>query len=329
MKRFPLWVTLVPLVAGIAGWYWAWDGYRDRLVADIRALVPNAVVTTSGFPYRLEATVRPARIGHSGPDLTAGGEADVAVVNRQPWSPDHSVFNLTRPLLRVSLGGLTAAHMSVRSDTAQASVHIDRRDENFYRGTPVLARMSIVWDKPTITTGLLPGTLTAASFEAHARETPSRPDPANRSPRGPMQAQLVFRGTGVRMGEGSPLALEAEVQVTATAPVRGFAGWANGGGTAELTRLTLADKAGEVLSMGATGVPAPNYGLLLNGTITTVCPATVAAAFAGQPAPSELRRRKAVVIPFQGRAGEAMTLGDFSGAPTQVLRQEAPCPRLR
>lgn len=329
MKRFPLWITLVPLVAGVAGWWWVWNGYRDRLEADIRALVPGAVVTTGGFPYRLEATVRPARIGHSGPDLTAGGEADVAVVNRQPWSPDHSVFNLTKPLLRVSLGGLTAAHMSVRSDTAQASVHIDRRKENFYGGAPVLARMSIVWDRPTITTGLLPGTLTAATFEAHARETPSRPNPASRSPRGPMQAQLVFRGTDVRMGEGAPLAMEAEVQVTAPAPVRGFAGWANGGGTAELTRLTLSDRTGEVLSMSATGVAAQNYDLLLNGTVTTVCPASVAAAFAGQPAPSELRRRKPVVIAFQGRAGEAMTLGDFSGAPTQVLKQEPPCPRLR
>lgn len=325
-RRFPLWATLIPLGVGIAGWWWVWNGWANELRAQAQALVPGAQVAISGFPYRMQATVTPARIGHQGPDLIAGGEADAAVVNRQPWSRDLNVFNLTAPMLRVAVGPLDAAQMSVRAPTAQASLHIDRRPDNAYRGAPVLGRLSIVWDRPTISTALLPQTLTATRFEAHARETPSAPG-GDAAPSGPQQAQLVFSGDGVRMGQGAPLRLAAEVQVRGPRPVRGYAAWANGG-TAELTRLTLADATGEVLSMTATAVPrGPD--LLMNGALSTVCPETVRAAFAGRPAPSELRLRKAVTIPVQGVAGGAVRLLDPGPYPTQALKQQPPCPQLR
>lgn len=332
-RRWPLWSTLIPLLLGIGVWYVVWSGYRDRLAADIARLVPSATrVELGGFPYRLEATVTPARIGHSGDSLIVGGEADSAVVNRQPWQPDHSVFNLTAPVMRAAVQPLNALALAVRAPLAQASLHIDPRAAKRLGGAPVLARLSIVWERATLSTALLPAPLTADRFEAHVRETPTAPTtPAaagGASPRPPMQAQIVLAGAGVRMAGGAPLILDAEVQVAATRRLTSYAAWSRGG-TAELTRLSLRDATGEVLRLAATGVPDGRGNLLLNGAIVTPCPATVRAAFAAQPAPSELRLRKPVTIAVRGLAGEPLIFADAGPAPTQVLKQEPPCPRLR
>ncbi|QMW23589.1 hypothetical protein [Sandaracinobacteroides saxicola] len=369
MRRIPLWVTLIPLAAGIAGWYHVWSGYADTLAADVARLQPGAAVGIAGFPYRLEATVERPRIGFDGPGLAAGAEAEKAVINRQPWRPEHSVFNLTAPLARVAIPALPLVQASIRAPAAQASLHL-------VPGTarPIIARLSIVWSDAQLTTTLLPVPVRAAAFEAHLRETPTT-TPTNRGPTPPRQAQLVLSGTAVRLGEGAPLTLAANLDLTANQPITSFTAW-RALGTAELTSLTLADKSGEILSLTATAIPtqlpsrsregrlgdsragvgasaasdtvsaspSPARGggvspsetegvttLRLAGTVTTVCPLSLRAAFAGLPAPSENRTRKPVTIALQSLLGEPPTLSPPPESETKAPRrnQLPPCPRLR
>lgn len=322
-RRIPLWVTLIPLVLGILVWVWLWRGYERRFEAELAAILPPGTkIEASGFPYRLEARIAPADIFFDGPGLVASAKAAEVAVNRVPWQNDRQVISLRDTSATLALKPYSGARLWVVAPTAQASLRMDGDS---------IARLSMVWDKPEFGTGLFGGRIAADTLEAHVRETPSPPGPADpQSPAFPAQAQLVLDGRGVRFGDGAPLSLTLEAELTAPAALHSLAGW-EADGTAELRSVVLSDATGEVARLTGTLVPDGDSHLAIAGTIDTVCPASVRAAIAGDPAPAELRARKPERIAISGRLPGQITASrtDPTKPPPPVRGQEPPCPRLR
>lgn len=315
MRRIPLWLTAVPLVIG-GVWYWHfWSGYRDRLRADIVAVVPGATTTIGGFPYRMEADVAAPVVTRSGA-IKLVVRASRALVNRGPWQPVLTVIRSDHPSVDVRIPALTGVTARLDAATGVSSLHL--------AGTTI-ARQSNVFTAARLTTGLFAASVSAASFEVHFRETRARSNEAW-SPTPPQQAQVVLTGTGVRFGNGAPLMVNGNFAVTATTRLRDFAAWADGG-TVEVRALTLTDASGEVARLVASAVPIGGT-LRLTGTIFTVCPASFAAAANGTATTGESRRRSPVRLTFGGTPG-AFKLGPLpSDAPQAVRSQLPPCPRL-
>lgn len=322
MTRFPLWLTLVPLVVGVAVWYAFWAGWRDGFREDLaRVLPPGTAVETGGFPYRMEATTGALALSYARPDLQAQAAASGVVFNRQPWRRDLTIASMTAPALSLTLPDVAGFAASLRGPEGQASLKIEEGH---------VARLSIVVPRAELRFGLVGVPMRAAEAEVHFRETPAARDRADRGPTLPGQQQVVIEATGLRLGGGDPLDFEADARVTAARPIRSYATFADGG-TVEVERLRLADATGEVLRMKATAVPGDGRRLRVAGTITTVCPFTVRALFTGEPMPSENRARAEVTLPVEGQAGGGLRLVEPAGGlqrlPTR--NQEPPCPRLR
>jgi hypothetical protein len=97
-----------------------------------------------------------------------------------------------------------------------------------------------------------------------------------------------------------------------------------------VTNLTLADAHGEVAKVAATVVPMGRNGLRFAGTIETVCPGNVLAAFEGAPAVMELRLRIPVRLAFDGPAGALRLTGVPDDLTMRARRGQDPaCPVIR
>jgi hypothetical protein len=318
MRRVPLWVTLVPLVAGIGLWYLLWTGWRDRLEAALAmVLPPGTPVAVGGFPYRLEATTGPVALAHQDEALALALEAQALAVNRQPWRLDRQVINLTAPRATLAIAPFPAIRATASAPTAQASLRLDGRR---------IARASAVFEEAELSLGILAAPIRAASFEAHLRETPT----AAAAPSPPTQAQMVFGGEGLRIGASAAFSLSAMLDLEAQGPVTSVAGW-RAGGTAALREFRLADAHGEVVRATATLSADADGRVLARGMLETVCPASLRAVAAGLPPVTEKRARKPVRIPFMAVLGASLTLPppDPAKPPPPVRGQEPDCPRLR
>jgi hypothetical protein len=322
-RRVPLWLALLPLAAGILVWIVLWRGYAAGFEAELRRILPaDSAIAIGGFPYRLEADLGAVRLQHRDAALELDLRADGVRVNRVPWQRDRQVISLGKSQARAALAPLAAAEVIVDSPAAQASLRLAEGR---------IARLSAVWQAPTIGTRLLPVAVIADRFEAHLRETPSANggrEPAN--PRLPTQVQLVLGGEGVRFGGGSPLKFALDSELTAAGPIASFARW-QADGTVEIRALTLADATGEVARLSATLVPDGDGRLRIAGTIQTVCPASVRAALAGAPPVSEKRTRQPETVAFEGRlpADVVVDARDPARPPAPVRGQQPDCPRLR
>ncbi len=318
-NRIPLWATLIPLLLGIAVWGFIWRGHEAGFEADLRKVLPaDVAIDAAGFPYRLEARLATVKLEHRDSALELGLAAEDATINRVPWQRDRQVITMGQSQARAALTPLAGANVVVDAPEALASLRLD--DER-------IARLSVVWQTPTIATGLFAVPVKADSFEAHLRETPA--DTKAAGPRLPTQAQLVLSGMGVRFGGGAPLKLALDSEMTGPGPITSLAGWEQGG-TAEIRSATLSDATGEVARLSATLV-AEDGQLRLAGTVETVCPATVRAAFAGTRAPEEKRSRVPERIAIGGTlpGGLAAAPRDPARPPPPVRGQEPPCPTLR
>lgn len=322
-RRIPLWVTLIPLALGLLVWIWLWRGYESRLTAELAAILPpGATIEASGFPYRLEARIAPADIFFDGAGVVASAKAAEVAVNRVPWQNDRQVISLRDTSATLALKPYSGARLWVVAPTAQASLRM---------AGDSIARLSVVWDKPELATGLFGGRIEAETLETHFRETPTPAGSGDpKSPAFPVQAQLALSGSGVRFGGGGPLSLTLDAELTAPAALRSLAGW-DEDGTAEIRAAVLSDATGEVARLTATLVPDGDKHLAIAGTIDTVCPASVRAAIAGEPVPTELRARKPERIAISGRLPGEVTASraDPTKPPPPVRGQEPPCPRLR
>lgn len=320
-RRLPLWTTLLPLAAGLAIYWWYWDQQHDAFRVELERTLGREDFRVSGFPYRLEAELDRVSLRRQADDwfvqLSAGG----ALVNRQPWRQELTILRMQRPRVQLAVTPVAGARLDVEGDASQTSLRW---------ASGHVARLSTDVVNSRIWFALLPAPAAASRFEFHFRETPATLDPASRAPTYPQQAQLVLAGEAFRFGNGDPLTLAAEAVLTARAPVRDLATWRLGG-TMEFRHLALGDETGEVLSMSATLSPDKDGKPRVVGTVDTVCPATLAAAFAGRPAPAaEYRARKPLRMAFQGTPGDfrlATPAQGFERVP--VRRRAPPCPVLR
>lgn len=314
-RRVPLWLTIVPLFAALALYGLLWRGWADDFEAEITRWLPQSALQIGGFPYRLEAVA-------AQPSLSAGEvfrlqiKASSARINRGPWRPNPTVIRFEAP--RASAGVSPAISAEIEAKSALASI-------NWGEGR--LRRQSSIYQVAAVRLGASPLKITADTLETHLREQTGEPVP-DTAPTLATHGQLVLAATRLRLGGGDALTMAAEVLATGAARLVDYDRWADGG-TLELTRFTLSDAQGEVLAAKATLAPQGRTGLTIAGTVTTVCPASVAAAFAQTPAPAEKRLRVPVRLAFEGRF-EALTLASLPDLTRRPRRDQEPdCPRLR
>lgn len=316
-RRFPLWLTLIPLIVSILGYHWYWSGQRDAFRAELARVLPGATVEIGGFPYRLEASVAAPNLSSRAADITATASATSAVLNRGPFQRDLTVMRTTDPRIAARIPALAASGLTIAARAAQSSLHLGK--------SGVIARLSMAFEDARIDLALLGGSVTAKRFEVHIREIPGRlAEPW--SPTLPERAQVVLAGEAVRFGGGAPLRLAGELRLTGPTRLVNYANWA-GKGTVEVRALTLSDATGEILRLDATLVAAVARPRVA-GTIVTVCPRTVQAALAFAPRVSEQRLRIPVRLAFGGSPG-AWTLTGLPATPRPVRAQQPACPALR
>ncbi len=318
MRRLPLLMTLLPLALAI-GLYWLfWTGWAAQFQAVVDGWLPAGSARVGGFPYRLEAEVDNPRLA-GGDVVKLSATATRARINRGPWRPELTVVATEAPRFAATVSPGIAASVAAR--TAITSINVDPESGR-------LLRLSTVADMARVATALLPVAVTADRLEMHLRERFADATPVA-SPSGPPRGQLVLAGTALRLAQGDPLTLAADLVATGPARLTAYDLWATSG-TVEVTSLTLADATGEVARVKATIVPIGRTGLRLAGTVETICPASVAAAIAGAPPVSEQRLRAPVRLAFQGAPG-AVTLAPLPAdlARRAVRAQLPPCPVLR
>ena len=315
-RRFSLWLTLLPLVAGLGLYGWLWSGWADDFKTTLQGWLPGTTVAIAGFPYRMEANVvAPRLVGGDAVKLAAS--ADQARINRGPWQPELTVIGSDGP--RFSAVVSPALSVAIAGKSAASSVKV-------VEGR--LARLSTVIEAATAQLGFTPLAIAADTLELHLRE---RRDQATipGSPAGAPRGQLVLAGQRLRLGGGDALTFDADMLVTGDARLTAYDAWARSG-TVEVTGLTLADASGVVASVKATLVPQGRDGLRVAGTVETVCPGNIAAAFAAAPPVSERRLRTPVRLSFQGVAGAVTLTGMPLDLAMRATRGQMPsCPVIR
>lgn len=319
MRRIPLWVTILPLIAGLAFYWYLWSGWARGFEAAIQPWLPDVPINASGFPYRLETEVENASFNRDG-TVRLSASAVRLRINRGPWRPELTLVQAIAPRFSAVVSPLISATVTGREAQVSIKVENDR-----------LARLSAVINAAQARLGFLPVPLTADSLELHLRERDGKAAPAttNASPAPPPRGQFVVSGERLRIGGGDALTLAANTTVTGPARLTDYDTWATSG-TLEVTSLTLADAHGEVASAQATLVPRGRLGLRFAGTVTTVCPASVAAAFAGLPASPEKRLRMPVRLAFSGVPGAMLLEGMPADLATRPVKaQMPPCPVMR
>ncbi|MFZ4689396.1 MAG: hypothetical protein ACOYLS_09170 [Polymorphobacter sp.] len=316
MRRIPLWLTLLPLVAAV-GLYWLlWSGWARDFDGVVRHWLPAADFGITGFPYRLEAEV-------AGP-LVSGGDvvklfagAQQARINRGPWQPELTVIGTRYPRFSAIIGPGLGASFSGKSAMTSIKV-VDGR----------LVRLSTTVEAANARLGFAPVAIAADALELHVRERRPAKDGeggATLPPRG----QLVIAGQRIRFDKGDALTLAADMVATGAGRLLGFDQWATTG-TIEVTNFSLSDAHGEVAGITATLVPTGRTSLRFAGTIETICPASVAAAFDGRAAPAEKRLRAPLRLAFEGVPGALRLTGVPSDLAQRAVRgQMPPCPVLR
>jgi hypothetical protein len=318
VKRIPLWLTVVPLLVAIAGYWWFWSGYKREFRSEIAAILPGRAPVIGGFPYRLEATTVDAPVLEKrGPDFSARLTASQAILNRGPWQPALTLIRATDVRAAFAIPTLPSATLTITAPASQSSLHLDKDKR--------VARLSTVFDRPRIEAALLGGPATATRLEVHVRETPGR-SPEAWSPTLPQRAQVVLAATDLRLGAGAPLTMAGDLRVTGPTRLIDYARWA-GSGTVEVHGLTLADSVGEVMRLDGT-VAVTGGTPRLSGTVVTVCPETLRAALTGGRRVYEQRLRIAVKLALGGVSG-AWTLAGLPVATRAVRAQQAACPVLR
>lgn len=312
-RRWPLVLSLLPLLLGLAVYGHFWRGWAADFETTLAGWLPDERISVAGFPYRLEAELIDVKREHQG-GISLGLAVNRLRLNRGPWRPELTVLQGEGVALAASVAGLSA-WANAPSATASLKLDGDR-----------LARLSIVLPAARGSFGLGPDAV-AERVELHARE---QHGPSGGSGVLPPRGQLVLNIAGLRLGQGAPISLAGEANVRGPGRLDDYRRWATGGGSADTT-LAGSDATGELFALAATIVPLDG-GLRLAGTITTVCPLAVQAALAGADPPREFRLRAPVRLAIETAlpAGGPVAL---SGLPTDLesrgrRRQLPPCPRL-
>jgi hypothetical protein len=312
-RRWPLLVSLLPLALGLAAYGHFWRGWAADFETTLAGWFPGRQPVATGFPYRLEAELPDAAWAHDG-DIALSLKVDRLRLNRGPWRPELTVFQGQGVALAARRGPLRA-WVQAGVGTASLKLKLAR-----------LERLSIVLPQARGQFGFGPEAR-AKRLELHARERSEAASGAVLPPRG----QLVLAATGLQLGNGAPMSLDGEAVARGPRRLDDAKAWAKGGGSIDLT-LAGRDATGELFALDATIVPL-GTGFRLAGTISTVCPMSVAAAMNGTAPPTEPRLRAPVRLAIETAlpAGGPVAL---SGMPADLATrarrgQLPPCPRLR
>ncbi len=316
IRRIPLWLTLVPLAAGLLVYWLLWSGWARDFEATIQPWLPDTTLSITGFPYRMEVdVVRPRLAGGDVVKLEAS--ATRAQVNRGPWQPELTIVSTQAPRFSAIVGPGIGASLS--GLTGLTSIHVlDGR----------LVRLSTRIEAARARLGFTSAVVGADLLELHLRETGAAA-PVATGPTPATRGQMVIDAQRLRLDKGDALTVKGDIDVTGTARLTGFDAWASAG-TIEVRNLAIADAHGEIARIAATIVPLGHNGLRFAGTITTICPASVAAAFAGAVPVTEQRLRAAVRLSFEGVAGAVRLAGLPDDLEGRSVRSQLPaCPALR
>ena len=315
-RRVPLLLTLVPLAFAIGVYALVWQGWARDFAAMVAANLPVGDVEVTGFPYRLESELRAPK-WQAGEGVKIVASADRALVNRGPWQRDLTVIRAEYPKFSAVVGPGFGG--SFTGKTAMTSIKIvDDR----------LERLSTVVEAAQARLGFTPVKIIADTLEFHLRERipgVESTDSATLPPRG----QLVMKAQRLRLDGGDALTLLADMTANGKDRLTDFDAWAHDG-TIEVARLTFADAHGDVAKLAATIVPTGRAGLRFAGTIETICPQTVVAAFQRTAPVTELRLRAPVRLAFDGVAGAVQLSGLPDNLAMRARRGQDPaCPLLR
>jgi hypothetical protein len=323
LSRWRPLLAVLPLAAGLGLYGQLWRGWAAGFEARLAGWFPGRAIVASGFPYRLEAELADVLQADDGV-LGLRGKAGRLRLNQGPWRPELTVLQAHDVQLAARLG---AMQPMVTATTATASL---KRDGNR------IDRLSLVLPDASGQFGIGPP-FRARRLELHGRELGrDRAGVVPADPANPVQGQLVLAGMGVVLGAGQPIDLDGTAALRGAGRLGDYRRWAAGGGSVDLV-LAGRDATGELFRLDATLVPqrSPDRSdsLRLAGTITTVCPATLAAALAGTAPPAELRLRAAVRLAIDSAlpaGGPVMLAGVPADLGSRARRgQLPPCPRLR
>jgi hypothetical protein len=323
MNRLAHWrplLALLPLAAGLALYGQLWRGWAQGFESTLAVWFPGRSVAASGFPYRLEAELADVARQDDGV-LALRGQAARLRLNRGPWRSELTVLQAHDVRLSARLGAMLPA---VAAATATASLKLDAGR---------IDRLSLVLPAASGQFGIGPP-FRARRLELHGREIAARSQPAA-DPALSARGQLVLTGVGFAIGAGLPIDLDGTAALRAGARLGDYRRWAAAAGSIDL-QLAGRDATGEVFRLAATLVPQRaadgSDSLRLAGTITTVCPAAVAAALTGTAPTSELRLRAPVRLAIETTlpAGGPVALsGMAADLASRARRGQLPaCPRL-
>jgi hypothetical protein len=257
LRRIPLWLTLVPLLAGIAVYFLMWQGWSREFENVVKDWLPEARFEVSGLPYRLEADARDAALAGGG-TIKLSASAPRIRINRGPWQPQLTIIRADYPRFSAVVGPGFGASIAGRSALTSINV-IDGK----------LMRLSSVINAANARLGVADVRIAADEVQLHARERfPETAGDAG-APTLPVRGQLVISGQRVRFDGGDALTLASETAATGAARLTNFADWARAG-TIEVARLTLADAHGEVAAVKATLVPVGGTRIRMAGITATV-----------------------------------------------------------
>lgn len=315
-RRIPLWATLVPLGVAIGVYWFFWNGWATAFGAAVSRVLPEAEVSVTGFPYRLEVElVKPIWTAGDGVKMVAG--ADRALVNRGPWHPELTVIRAEYPKFSAIVGPGFGASFTGKS--ALTSVRFEDGQ---------LARLSTIIETAQARLGFMATAIMADALELHLRERVPASETLQ-SATLPPRGELMIRGQRLRFDNGDALTFTADMTANSAMRLTNFDGWAHAG-TIEVSALRLADAHGEVAKVSATVVPTGRSGLRFAGTVETVCPASIVAALEGGPAVAELRLRAPVRLAFEGLAGALRLSGVPDDLALRARRANDPaCPVVR
>lgn len=316
-RRWPLLVALLPLALGLAVYWQVWRGWADGFENTLARWFPGEAPAVTGFPYRLEAELVDVKREHAG-----GTRLGMAVhrlrLNRGPWRPELTVLQGQQVALSASAAGLEA-HLNAPSATASLKLDLGR-----------LERLSIVLPAVRGNAGLGPD-FVAEMLELHVRERAEGADGGPAGPRLPPRGQAVVSASGLKLGRGAAISLDADLTVRSASRLADYRRWVAGGGSLDAV-ITGTDATGELFRLEATMVPLGGS-TRLAGTISTICPLAVQAALNGTTAPAEFRLRAPLRLAIETAlpAGGPVAL---SGLPADLgtrarRRQLPPCPALR
>lgn len=323
-RRWPLLLSLLPLLLGLAVYGQLWRGWAQGFEQTLAGWFPGQPARVTGFPYRLETELAGVTLAHDGL-VSLGARIDRLRLNRGPWRPELTVAQGQGVMLSAKLPGM-APRITASAGTASLKLVAGRLERLSIVLPAASGQLGVAGDGPAFR---------ADNLELHAREMAPAGSAAASDPRLPQRGQLVIAAEALALGQGAPISLAGDAAVRGPARLTDWQRWAAGGGSVDLV-ISGRDATGELFALDATLVPAGTGeagGLRLAGTIRTVCPLAVQAALAGMAPPAEQRLRAPLVLAIETAlpaAGPVSLRGLPADLASRPRRAQLPaCPRLR